>query len=56
MLIQNQSNITYNEVMPSGEKSLKNVKSNLVITEILSYMVSKIISCDKISVQEGETA
>ena len=56
MLIQNQSNITYNEVMPSGEKSLKNVKSNLVITEILSYMVSKIISCDKTSVQEGEIA
>ena len=56
MLIQNQSNITYNEVMPSGEKSLRNAVSNLVTTEVLSYMISKIISCDKTFVQEGEIA
>ena len=56
MLIPNQSNVTYNAVVPNEGTIPGSLASNTVNTEILSYAVSKTLSCDKTWVREGETA
>ena len=56
MLISNKLNITYNAIMPNGQKSFGNAESNMVNTEILSYSVSKEIHSDKTTIREDENA
>ena len=55
MKIPNQSNVTYNAVIPGKPGPAASLASNTVNTEILSYAVSKVSSCDKTLVKEGET-
>lgn len=55
MKIPNQSNVIYNAVMPNKPGTPGSLTSNTVNTEILSYSVSKEITCDKTTVKEGET-
>ncbi len=55
MKIPNQSNVTYNAVIPGKPGPPASLASNTVNTEILSYAVSKVSSCDKTLVKEGET-
>ena len=58
MKIPNQSNVTYNAVIPGKPGTPgtpASLASNTVNTEILSYAVSKVSSCDKTLVKEGET-
>lgn len=56
MIIPNQSNITFNYVLPDGQTITGELDSNIVNTEILTYSVPKIKSSDKTFMQEGETA
>ena len=56
MLIPNQSNVTYNAVVHNERTIPGSLASNTVNTEILSYAISKTLSCDKTWVKEGETA
>mgnify|MGYP001084170108 FL=1 len=56
MLIPNQSNATYNAMMPTEGSTPGSIASNTVNTEILSYAITKTINCDKSMVKEGETA
>lgn len=56
MIISNQSNITFNYVLPDGQTIAAELDSNIVNTEILTYSVPKVKSADKTFVQEGETA
>lgn len=56
MIIPNQSNITFNYVLPDGQTIAAELDSNTVYTEILTYSVPKIKSSDKTFMQEGETA
>ena len=55
MFIQNQLNITYNAIMPNGNRFSETARSNTVTTEILSYSVSKTIRSEKKIVRTGET-
>ncbi len=55
MFIQNQLNITYNAIMPNGNRISETARSNTVTTEILSYSVSKTIRSEKKIVRTGET-
>jgi hypothetical protein len=55
MLVPNKLSITYSAVMPNGKRLSEVTESNAVITEILSYSVTKTINSDKTSVREGET-
>lgn len=55
MKIPNQSNVTYNAVIPGKPGTPASLASNTVNTEILSYAISKVSSCDKTFVKEGET-
>lgn len=56
MIIPNQSNITFNYVLPDGQTIAAELDSNIVNTEILTYSVPKVKSADKTFMQEGETA
>lgn len=56
MIIPNQSNISFNYVLPDGQTIAAELDSNIVNTEILTYSVPKIKSADKTFMQEGETA
>lgn len=56
MIIPNQSNISFNYVLPDGQTVAAELDSNIVNTEILTYSVPKIKSADKTFLQEGETA
>ena len=55
MKISNQSNVTYNAVAPNKAGTPGSLASNTVNTEVLSYEISKVISCDKTMATEGET-
>ena len=54
MTILNKLKIIYNAITPSGDKSQEYAESNAVNTEILSYLLSKVIRSDKTTVKEGE--
>ncbi len=54
MLIPNQSNVTYNAMVPEEGATPGKLASNIVNTEILSYAISKVSSSDKTLVKEGE--
>ncbi len=54
MLIPNQSNVTYNAIIPDEGTIPGKLASNIVNTEILSYAISKVSSSDKTLVKEGE--
>lgn len=54
MLIPNQSNVTYNAMIPEEGATPGKLASNIVNTEILSYAISKVSSSDKTLVKEGE--
>ncbi len=56
MIIQNQSNVTYNAVPPNEPGIPGGLASNTVNTEVLTYSISKVISSDKTLLKEGETA
>lgn len=56
MIIPNQSNITFNYILPDGQTIAAELDSNIVNTEILTYSVPKVKSGDKIFIQEGETS
>lgn len=56
MIIPNQSNVTFNYVLPDGQTVPAELDSNIVNTEILTYSVPKVKSTDKTFLQEGETA
>ncbi|MDE6691271.1 MAG: DUF11 domain-containing protein [Clostridia bacterium] len=56
MIIPNQSNISFNYVLPDGQTIAAELDSNIVNTEILTYFVPKVKSSDKTFMQEGETA
>jgi len=55
MNITNQSNVTYNAVVPNQAGTPGELASNNVNTEILSYSISKVLRADKTSAKEGET-
>ncbi len=54
MLIPNKSNITYSAILPDSKRISEKTESNTVITEILSFSVSKAIRSDKTTVRVGE--
>lgn len=54
MIIPNKSYVSYNSIMPNGETYSDRIESNLVTTEILSYLVTKTIHSDKTSVNVGD--
>lgn len=56
MIITNQSNISFNYVLPDGQTIAAELNSNPVTTEILTYSVPKVKSGDKTFMQEGETS
>ena len=47
MLIPNQSNATFNAVIPNEGTIAGQLASNIINTEILSNAISKVISSDK---------
>lgn len=54
MKITNQSNVTYNSVVPGEAATQGNIASNTVNTEILSDAVTKVLKSDKTFAREGE--
>lgn len=56
MIISNQSNISFNYVLPDGQTIAAELDSNIVTTEVLTYSVPKVKSGDKLFLQEGETS
>ncbi|MDE5616252.1 MAG: DUF11 domain-containing protein [Clostridia bacterium] len=56
MIIPNQSNITFNFVLPDGQTESGEEDSNIVNTEILTYSVPKVKSGDKTFIREGENS
>ncbi len=56
MKIPNQSNVSFNAMMPQEGATPGQLASNTVNTEILSYAVTKTIRSDKTTVREGENA
>lgn len=55
MLIQNQSNAIYNAVEPNKAGVRGSITSNTVTTEVLSDMITKVMTSDKTFAKEGET-
>lgn len=56
MIILNQSNVTFDYVLPDQSTQSGEQNSNVVQTEVLSSSVSKVKSSDKAFLNEGETA
>ncbi len=56
MIINNQSNVTFDYVLPDQQTKSGEQESNLVQTEVLTSAVSRVKSSDKIFLNEGETA
>lgn len=56
MIIPNQSNATFNYVLPDGQTVAGEQDSNIVNTEVLTYSVPKVKTGDKVFLQEGETS
>ena len=56
MKIPNQSNVSFNAMMPQEGATPGQLANNTVNTEILSYAVTKTIRSDKTTVREGENA
>lgn len=56
MIILNQSNVTFDYVLPDQSTQSGEQNSNIVQTEVLSSSVSKVKSSDKAFLNEGETA
>ncbi len=56
MIIVNQSNVTFDYVLPDHTTRSGEQASNLVQTEVLTYSVSRVKSTDKTFLSEGETA
>ncbi len=54
MIIPNKAYLSYKAIMPDGGIYLGSTESNVIKTEILSYLIMKTIRCDKTSVKEGE--
>lgn len=54
MQIPNQSNVIYNAVIPNEAGTPGSLVSNTVNTEVMSYAVSKVLSCNKTFVKAGE--
>lgn len=54
MLIPNQSNVTYNAVVPGKAGTPGSLASNTVNTEVLSYSITKTAVSDKTIAKEGE--
>lgn len=54
MKIPNQSNVTYNAMIPNEGATHGEIESNTVSTEVLSYAISKVLSTDKTWVKAGE--
>lgn len=54
MKIPNQSNVTYNAMIPNEGATSGEAESNTVSTEVLSYAISKVLSTDKTLVKAGE--
>ena len=55
MNITNQSNVTYNAVPPNQPGVPGSLTSNTVSTEVLSDVIKKVMTADKIFAKEGET-
>lgn len=55
MLIPNKSNITYRAILPDSKRISEKTESNTVITEILSFSISKAIRSDKTTVRGAKT-
>ncbi len=55
MNITNQSNVTYNAVVPNKPGTPGRLASNTVNTEVLSDVITKVMSSDKTYVKKGET-
>ncbi len=56
MIISNQSNTTFNYLLPDGQTIAGEQASNIVNTEILTYSVPKVKTGDKVFLREGETS
>lgn len=56
MIVENQSNVQFSYVLPDGSTETGNQQSNIVKTEILSYLFTKVKSNNKTFVREGENA
>ena len=56
MIIYNQSNVTFDSVLPDQSVKSGEQTSNRVQTEILTYAVSRVKSSDKAFLDEGENA
>ncbi len=54
MKIPNQSNVTYNALIPNEGATYGEIASNTVSTEVMSYAISKVLSTDKTLVKAGE--
>ena len=56
MFVNNQSNVTFDYVLPDQSTKSGEQDSNLVKTEILTYAVTKVKSSDKTFLNENENA
>ena len=56
MIIENKSNIEFSYVLPDGSTETENKDSNIVKTEILTYLFTKVKSSNKTFVKQGENA
>lgn len=56
MIINNQSNVTFDYILPDESVVSGEQNSNIVQTEVLTYAVTKVKSSDKAALGEGENA
>ena len=56
MIIYNQSNVTFDYILPDQSTVSGEQDSNIVQTEVLTYSVERIKSSDHTFLNEGETA
>ena len=56
MIVENQSGVTFDYVLPDQSVKSGEQNSNIVKTEILSYAIEKLKSSDKTFLNEGENA
>ena len=55
MIIQNQSNVSFNYVLPDGRIIADEVDSNIVTTETLTQTLTNVKSVDKAYAVQGDT-
>lgn len=56
MTTTNQSSVQFSYTLPDGQVQTETRQSNIITTDILTYLFTKVKSSNKTFLQEGETA